>query len=87
VERSHGTDEIELYQLLTYTDDVGLNAKLGQWERHYNYQRAHGALSGKSPYEVLPEKLNFQKASSTEAQAITFDATQPMDQGKDHQSP
>lgn len=26
------------YQLLTYKDDVDLNAKLAEWEAFYNYQ-------------------------------------------------
>lgn len=37
VERSHRTDQAEFYQLLTYTDDVDLNAKLEAWENFYNY--------------------------------------------------
>ena len=32
VERSQGTDQQEFYQLLTYTDDVDLKAKLAEWE-------------------------------------------------------
>lgn len=67
VERSHGTDEVEFYQLLTYTDDVDLNAKLGQWERYYNNHRPHGGLKGKSPYEVLRDKMKCQETLSTEA--------------------
>ena len=57
VERSHGTDEREFYQLLTYTDDVDLNKKLLQWEDFYNLNRPHGGLNGKTPYEILREKL------------------------------
>jgi len=57
VERSHGTDERELYQLLEYTDDVDLNRKLAEWERFYNFQRPHGAHGGKTPYEILRERL------------------------------
>ena len=57
VERSHRTDKQEFYQLLTYTGDVDLNAKLAEWERSYNYQRPHGAFRGKTPYEALREKL------------------------------
>ena len=41
VERSYRTDETEFYQLLTYTDDVDLNAKLEAWESFYNYDRPH----------------------------------------------
>ena len=57
VERSHGTDQREFYQLLTYTDDVDLNAKLAEWEAFYNYHRPHGGLGGKTPYERLIEKM------------------------------
>jgi transposase InsO family protein len=57
VERSHGTDEGEFYQLLTYTDDMDLNEKLAQWEDFYNFHRPHQALQGKAAYEILREKL------------------------------
>jgi transposase InsO family protein len=57
VERSHGTDETEFYQLLTYTSDVDLNKKLEEWESFYNLSRPHGSLGGKAPYEILREKL------------------------------
>ncbi len=53
VERSHRSDQEEFYQLLTYKDDVDLDLKLKEWERFYNYDRPHGALSVKTPYEVL----------------------------------
>jgi hypothetical protein len=32
VERSHRFDQQEFYQLLSYTGDVDLNAKLAEWE-------------------------------------------------------
>jgi transposase InsO family protein len=57
VERSHRTDEQEFYQLLNYMDDVDLNKKLAQWEHFYNFNRPHGSLNGKTPYEMLKEKL------------------------------
>ena len=57
VERSHRTDKDEFYQLLTYKDDVDLEAKLAVWERFYNNDRPHGAHKEKTPYEVLREKL------------------------------
>jgi transposase InsO family protein len=47
----------EFYQLLTYTDDVDLLQKLRIWEDYYNFNRPHGALGGKTPYEVLRDKL------------------------------
>ncbi len=48
---------MEFYQLLSYTDDVDLNKKLAEWEHYYNFQRPHGGLSGKVPYEALRERL------------------------------
>jgi transposase InsO family protein len=57
VKRSHLTDQREFYQLLTYKDDVDLNQKLNQWENFYNFERPHGAHSGKTPYEILKAKL------------------------------
>ena len=57
VERSPRTDKQEFYQLLTFTGDVDLNAKLAEWENFYNYHRPHGAFQGKTPYEALREKL------------------------------
>ena len=61
VESSHGTDQREFYQLLTYKDDVDLHAKLAEWEAFYNCYRPHGGLGGKTPYERLVEKnaINF----------------------------
>lgn len=66
VERSHGTDEREFYQLLTYTDDIDLNRRLVEWEKYYNMHRPHGSLGGKTPYEVLRAKLRTENISSAE---------------------
>jgi len=57
VERSHLTDEREFYQLLSYKDDVDLKEKLNQWENFYNFERPHGAHKGKTPYEILKDRL------------------------------
>ena len=57
VERSHKTDDIEFYQLLSYRGDVDLNKKLLRWEKFYNFTRPHAGVKGKTPYEVLREKL------------------------------
>jgi len=57
VERSHRSDQEEFYQLLSYKDDVDLEDKLAEWERFYNLSRPHGAHKGKTPYEILKEKL------------------------------
>jgi len=57
VERSHLTDQQEFYQLLEYKGDIDIGKKLRQWEIFYNCHRPHGSLHGKTPYEVLREKL------------------------------
>jgi transposase InsO family protein len=57
VERSHGTDQAQFYQLLTYTDDVYLNKKLADWETYYNFHRPHGGLKGEAPYEILRKHI------------------------------
>ena len=57
VERSHRSDQEELYQLLSHKNDVDLGAKLDEWENFYNFNRPHGAFNGKTPYEALREKL------------------------------
>lgn len=58
VERSHLTDKQEFYQLIEYTDDIDIGKKLAEWETFYNCHRPNAALKGKTPYEVLKEKLN-----------------------------
>ncbi len=57
VERSHRSDQEAFYQLLSYTDDVDLNKKLIDWENFYNFTRPHSAFGGRTPYEILREKL------------------------------
>jgi len=57
VERSHRTEQQEFYQLLEYSGDVDLGEKLKTWENFYNFDRPHGAFSGKTPYDILKEKL------------------------------
>lgn len=48
---------MEFYQLLDYTDDVDLKAKLAEWETFFNYARPHAAMNGEIPYKRLKEKL------------------------------
>jgi hypothetical protein len=50
-------DDQEFYQLLKYKDDVNLEKKLAFWERFYNLEGPHGAPGGKTPYEILRERL------------------------------
>ena len=60
VERSHLTDKQEFYQLLEYTDDIDIGKNLQEWESFYNHSQRNRALNGKTPYEVLREKLKSQ---------------------------
>ncbi|HHL3212767.1 TPA: integrase core domain-containing protein, partial [Providencia stuartii] len=53
------TDKQEFYQLIDYKDDVDLHEKLAEWEVFYNCHRPHSAHAGKTPYEVLKNKLGF----------------------------
>ena len=57
VERSHLTDKQEFYQLLSYKGYINLKKKIAEWEAFYNFHRPHTALKGKTPYEVLKQKL------------------------------
>src|SRR5262249_36042443 len=59
VERSHSTDQQEFYQLLTYKDDVDLEAKLMGWETFYNCHRTHASLIGRRI-----SRLTSQRSSS-----------------------
>ena len=61
VERSHRTDQAEFYQLLEYKGDVDLEKRLAEWQQYYNLHRPHTAHSGRTPFEVLHEKLTGKK--------------------------
>ncbi|MDN0012494.1 hypothetical protein QVM87_21090 [Providencia stuartii] len=56
---SYLTDKQEFYQLIDYTDDVDLHEKLAEWEAFYDCHCSHSAHAGKTPYEVLKNKLSL----------------------------
>lgn len=61
VERSHRIDEEEFYQLLKgkiINSLEDFNFKIKKWQDYYNYERPHGSLEGKTPFEKLQSKLN-----------------------------
>ena len=70
VERSHRTDGTEFYQLLTYKDDVNLNAKLEAWEDFYNYDGPHISHDGKTPYEVMRLLLKSEHLDVTQKNTL-----------------
>lgn len=49
VERSHRSNQEELYQLIKYRVDADLEANLSERERFYNFARPHGAFKSKTP--------------------------------------
>ena len=51
------TDKQEFYQLLTYTGDVDLNAKLADGSASTTTNVLAEPFRGKTPYEALREKL------------------------------
>ena len=65
VERSHKTDQQDFYQLLKYPGDIDLKEKLKTWKNFYNFDRPHGAFSGKIPCEILVEKMQIVFHNST----------------------
>jgi transposase InsO family protein len=59
VERSHRIDDEEFYRMLdgvVIDDSKIFNAKLKEWEDFYNFNRPHGSLGGKTPYERFRER-------------------------------
>ncbi len=63
VERSHRSDQQEFYQLLSYKDDVDLEAKLDEWEHFYNFNRPHGASMEKHTMKRSEKDFNEQLGS------------------------
>lgn len=54
VERSHGSDEDEFYQLgNVYQDREVMNRKIQEWQNIWNEKRPHQALNYKTPNEYL----------------------------------
>jgi hypothetical protein len=52
---------------------VDLRERLAEWEAFYNHHRPHGAFAGKTPYEVLRERLQCPRLVSHEVRYITVE--------------
>jgi hypothetical protein len=66
VERSHRIDDEEFYRMLdgVVVDNTQLfNLKLQEWEHFYNFERPHGGLGGRTPYERLRERTQAPAVS------------------------
>ena len=57
VERSKRTDKEEFYSTVNLNLDELKNETLPEWQHYYNWQRAHGSLKGKTPMDIVCERL------------------------------
>lgn len=55
IERSHRTDNEELFHSIDFESSEQRNYYLRLWEYEYNYQRPHQGLKGKTPFEVFQQ--------------------------------
>ena len=56
VERSHRTDNEELFHLLWFADPDERRYQLKLWEQEYNTRRPHQALGGQTPLQVYRQE-------------------------------
>ncbi len=64
VERSHQTDDQEFYHLRRYATRRELELAFRRWLHHYNHDRIHMGLGGRTPLEALrafPEYAHFKR--------------------------
>lgn len=52
IERSHRTDNEELFDVLRFSDSEERCYQLRLWEMHYATQRTHQGLGGRTPFET-----------------------------------
>ena len=63
VERSHRTDNEELFHILRFTDPEERRYQLRLWEQEYNCRRPHQALGGRTPMQVYLEEYHADAAT------------------------
>ena len=63
IERSHRTDNEELFHLLRFTSSEERKYQLKLWEFEYNNRRPHQGLKGKTPIEVYRAEYRCHAAS------------------------
>jgi transposase InsO family protein len=59
VERSHRTDNEELFHLMRFVDSEDRRYQLKLWEFEYNTQRPHQGLGGRTPLEIYFSDYRF----------------------------
>jgi len=63
VERSHRTDNEELFHVLRFSDPEERRYQLKLWEQEYNWRRPHQALDGRTPMQVYLEEYPLHAGS------------------------
>ena len=63
VERSHRTNNEELFQLLRFVNSEERRYRLRLWEQEYNCRRPYQALRGRTPMAVYLELYRMHAAS------------------------
>lgn len=56
VERSQRTDKEEFYATVNLNLEE-LQESLAEWQHYYNWHRSHGSLKGKTPIDVICERM------------------------------
>lgn len=59
VERSHRTDNEELFDRMTFQSSEERRYKLRLWEHEYNTRRPHQSLGGRTPVDVYLSEYRF----------------------------
>lgn len=57
VERSQRTDKEEFYSTVNLELEELKNETLPEWQHYYNWQRSHGSFKGKTPMDIVCERL------------------------------
>jgi transposase InsO family protein len=63
VERSHRTDNEELFNIVRFTSSEERRYMLKLWDYHYNTQRPHQGLHGRCPQDVYLEQYTIHARS------------------------
>ena len=63
IERSHRTDNEELFEVLDFESSEERRYNLRLWEMYYNHHRPHQGLGGKIPIQVYREDYRMHAAS------------------------
>jgi len=63
VERSHRTDNEELFHVLRFSDPEERRYQLRLWEQEYNCRRPHQALGGQTPMQVYRQLYPLHAAT------------------------